>query len=402
MRRQPRKIVFTDARVRALKPEAARYSVQDAKLPGLSVMVTPNGARSYYYTKKVNGRFERVRIASVAELAVEKARTRAGALIGAVSEGRSPSDERRAVRGEMTFGQLWAVYVERQGPRKRSFSTDEHRYKMFLEPWASRKVSSIDRADVIRLLDTVTATSGAGSSNRVRALAHVLFAKAREWGAEIVNPVSGTPRNKEHPKERYLSPDELGRFLAAVEADHDADTRDFLRLLLFTGVRRGTLCRARWADLDRQDKLWRIPAEYMKAGRELTIPLAPEAVAILTERLALAAPGATWVFPGRAAAGHTEDSRAGWLRILARAEITGLTQHDLRRSFATYALEAGVQWATIARVLGHTAPAGATAVYARPTAPQVRAAVEKTVTYMLTVAKGGGTVIAFPAAEVAK
>jgi integrase len=343
-----------------------------------------------------------VRIGSVAELPVEKARKLAGSLIGAVSEGRSPSEERRAVRAEMTFGQLWQVYAERHGRRKRSFSTDEHRYKMFLEPWASRKVSSIDRADVIRLLDTVTVNSGEGSSNRVRSLAHSLFAKAREWGAEIVNPVSGTPRNKEHPKERYLLPEELGRFLAAVEADHDADTRDFLKLLLFTGVRRGTLCRARWVDLDRQDKLWRVPAEYMKAGRELTIPLAPEAVAIFTERATLAAPEATWVFPGRATAGHTLDSRAGWLRILARAEITGLTQHDLRRSFATYALEAGVQYAVIAAALGHTKPAGATAVYAKVTIPQLRAAVEKTVGYLLTVAKGGGTVIAFPASEAAK
>ena len=79
-----------------------------------------------------------------------------------------------------------------------------------------------------------------------------------------------------------------------------------------------------------------------------------------------------------------------------------MTEHDLRRTFATYALEARVQWPIIAALLGHTKPAGATAVYAQPTMPELRAAVEVTVTRILTVAKGGGTVIAFPGAEAAK
>ncbi len=401
MRRQPERIVFTDARLKALKPRAARYTVQDVKTPGLSVQVTPNGAKSYYYTKKVKGRFERVRIASVAELAVEKARTRAGVYIGAVSEGRSPSEERRAIRAEMTLAELWKLYAEQRGPAKRSFDTDERRYK-HLAPLATRKLSSIAFDDVNRLLDSITATSGKGAANRVRALARMLFNFARGRGVKLANPVVGTTHHKETAKTRYLSPEELGRFLAAVDADGDADLQDYLHLLLFTGVRRGTLCRARWADLDVPGRLWRIPAEYMKAGRPLEIPLAPEAAAIFAERQRLAAPDALWVFPGRTPTGHRAGSRVGWLRILDHAKVSGVTEHDLRRSFATYALEARVQWPIIAALLGHTKPAGATAIYAQPTMPELRAAVEVTVTRILTVAMGGGTVIAFPGAEVAK
>lgn len=401
MRRQPTKVVLTDARVKALRPKATRYSVLDAKTPGLSVMVTERGAKSYYYTKRVKGRFERVRIASVAELSVEKARTRAGAYIGAVSEGRSPTEERRAVRAEMTFGALWKLYSEKRGPLKRSFETDKRRFK-HLEPLTSFRLSAIQQADVNRLLEEITTTSGQGAANRVRALARMLFNYARAQGVKLANPVVGTMRHRETAKTRYLSPEELGRFLAAIDADHDADLPDYLRLLLFTGVRRGTLCRARWADLDVPGRLWRIPAEFMKAGRPLDLPLAPEAAAIFAERQRLAAPKAEWVFPGRTPAGHRAGSRVGWLRILDRASIAGATEHDLRRSFATYALEARVQWPVIAALLGHTKPVGATAIYAQPTMPEKRAGVEATVTRILTMAQGSGTVIAFPGAEATK
>jgi hypothetical protein len=51
----------------------------------------------------------------------------------------------------------------------------------------------------------------------------------------------------------------------------------------------------------------------------------------------------------------------------------------------------------IAKVLGHTPVGGVTAVYARPTPAQVRAAVERTVECMLAVAGGTAKVIPFAA-----
>ena len=393
--RPPVRIVFTKPRLVALAPKAKRYWVLDAKTPRLAAMVTPRGAKSYYFVKKARGRLERVRIGSVAELSVEKARQRVAVLGGDVADGRSPTEDRRAIRAEITLGQLWEAFKGRHGPKKRSFTTDERRYEKHLESWASRRLSSIDRTAVIRLFDSITAASGPGAANRVRALLHTLFEKAREWGAEIVNPVAGTPRNRETSKERYLSPEELRKFLIAVGDDHDEDTRDFLKLLLFTGVRRGTLCAARWEDLALKDAIWRIPAEYMKAGRSLEIPLAPAAVAILRERESRALAGAIWVFPGRAEAGHTVGFRAGWHRVLDRAGIAGVTEHDLRRTFAVYSLEAGVQLPVIAKVLGHTPVGGVTAIYARPTAGQVRAGVERTVEHILAVAQGDAKVLPF-------
>jgi integrase len=228
-----------------------------------------------------------------------------------------------------------------------------------------------------------------------------MYSKAREWGAEVNNPVAGTRRNTETAKERYLLPDELRRFLAAVDEDYNADTRDSLLLLLCTGVRSGTLCRARWQDISLEDGVWHVPEWAMKAGRPLELPLAPAVVAILRKRQDRAE-ASPWVFPGGSGGHIASPARSGWLRVLKRAGIAGLTRHDLRRTYATYAQEAGVAFPMIAKVLGHSMPGGVTAIYARPTPEKVREGVEKAVEHMLQVAEvaaakaKGGEVVAFP------
>ena len=83
--------------------------------------------------------------------------------------------------------------------------------------------------------------------------------------------------NEEASRKRYLLPDELRRWWAAVLADRDRDTRELAALLLLLGVRRGNLQRARWEQFDLASRCWRIPAEEMKAGEEHEAPLSAAA-----------------------------------------------------------------------------------------------------------------------------
>jgi integrase len=335
---------------------------------------------------------------------VPDARKAALAKVGGVARGENPVEERRKAREatvggrKATLGDIWNLYLEQHAKvRKRDWKKDERRYTRFLAPWASRPASSITRAEVAVLHATITKEHGGGQANRVRALLHTVFEKARLFGVEIVNPVTGTPRNPEHAKERYLLPDELHRLLKAAETA-DPETRDFLKLLLFTGVRRGSLRAARWQDISLEDAVWTIPAENMKAGRPLSVPLAPVALKILKARKSAQPDESPYVFPGRSE-GHSAGPRETWEAVRDAIGLAGVTQHDLRRTFATYALEAGVPWPVIQRALGHTPVGGITAVYARVTPAQVRAGVERAVSHLLVVAtakKGKAPVLAFP------
>jgi integrase len=398
------RFTFTRPKLLRLAPREKRFWVYDTEARRLAVMVTPERARVFYAILKVHGRTERIRLGLVKDLPVSDARKAALAVVGGVARGENPVEERRKAREvahaarEATLGDIWNLYLEQHAKvRKRDWRKDERRYTRFLAPWASRPASSITRAEVAVLHATITKERGGGQANRVRALLHTMFEKGRLFGVEIVNPVTGTPRNPEHTKERYLLPDELHRFLKAVE-ETDSETRDFLKLLLFTGVRRGSLCAARWQDISLEDAMWTIPAENMKAGRPLAVPLAPAAVTILKAREPAEPNESPYVFPGRPE-GHTAGPRKAWVDLRESVGLPGVTQHDLRRTFATYALEAGVPWPVIQRALGHTPVGGITAVYARVTPAQVRAGVERAVSHLLAVAaakKGTAPVLTFP------
>jgi integrase len=400
MRRKSERVAFTAAKLAALKPKAERYWVLDTRRPGLAVMVTPAGKKSYYYVRKVAGRVERVKLGDVGmpEDALKKA---IGKTQGQIADGRSPTRERRAVRREMTLAELWALFQVRRAT-KRSLPTDTLRYK-HLAGLANRKVSAISHGDVSALLAEITTSAGPIAANRTRALLHSIFAVGIEAGLEIANPVTGTMRNAEHSKSRYLEPAELRRFWQALLAEPEDETRVFLQLLLLTAARGATVAAARWADIDLGSAVWHVPPESMKAGKPLDLPLAKRTVEILRERANAAQEGAEWVFPapGKESGHLASVPREGWARVVASAEIAGVTPHDLRRTHATYGLAAGIPIEVLGKALGHTPIGGVTAIYAQADLALVRLAVERTVDAILKVAEApeaedAGKVLAFP------
>ena len=396
---------LTEAYVKRLKPEAVEYEVHDIGTKGLRVRVTPAGAKSFTVRRRVRGGdVERVTLGSWPTVKVKAAQRRASTLGGRFSAGENPAADRRKLAAETTLAELWSLFLERHAKvRKRSWQTDERRWNCHLAKHGALRCSAITTPVVAKWLAQIATTSGTGAANRTRALLLTMFEKGRrEWGLAMPNPVQDTPRNPEHPKSRYLLPDELRRFIKAVDADPDPDARLWIKLALFTGQRGGTIGRAKWADLNLTGAAWSVPGEDMKAGRPLLVPLAAPLVALLKERKDAALDGEAFVFPSRRPEGYIDTPRAGFARVLQAAGIEGLTRHDLRRSFATWAMDAGAPSIVLARLLGHSPAPGmaVTGVYAQTTIDVLRRWADKTVANMLQVAAAtdDGNVLQFPGA----
>ncbi|HUK13106.1 MAG TPA: tyrosine-type recombinase/integrase, partial [Thermoanaerobaculaceae bacterium] len=353
------RVHFTEARVRAFKPKPKRYDIYDDDARRLVVTVRPEGSRTFYLVKKVGGRVVRYRIARTDEISVEEARKQAAILGGQAALGKDPAEERRGLRAGPKLLEVWQAYLAQAktpGARRKSIGHDEWRFARHLARWGARKLSEIRRADVVRLHATITATSGPYAANRAVALLSSLTGWwNRQVGAELQNPCRGVKRNHETSRERYLLPDEMRRWWAAVLSDPDQDTRELAALLLLLGVRRGNLQHARWEQLDLASSAWRIPAGEMKANREHLAPLPAPALGILRERhTRVREPAEGLIFPSRRHSGPISDPRHCLARIATAAGIADLRPHDLRRSYATWALEAGVDSAVVAHLLAHT------------------------------------------------
>jgi integrase len=110
--------------------------------------------------------------------------------------------------------------------------------------------------------------------------------------------------------------------------------RDYLLLLLFTGLRRREAATLRWDCVDFSARIIRLPAASTKAGRKLDLPMSDFVRDLLVARRA--AGDTVWVFPSNSKSGHIEEPKFALQQVAATSGIR-VSAHDLRRTYATIA-----------------------------------------------------------------
>src|SRR5262245_42138824 len=180
-----------------------------------------------------------------------------------------------------------------------------------------------------------------------------MLAQAVSWKLLDVNPARDVRGFKvQNARLRYLEPEELVRVLAAAQRDVAAPWLvPAIILAVHMGVRQGELLRLRWSDLSPTLHLATIP--LTKNNEVKHVPLNAEVQAVLA---ALPRHGATvlawpWGEPiSRITLYHA------FQRALAAAGITDFRWHDLRHTFASHLVMAGVDLHTTGELLGHRDP----------------------------------------------
>src|SRR5262249_45093826 len=126
---------------------------------------------------------------------------------------------------------------------------------------------------------------------------------------------------------------ELGAFMAKLRQQSGLTARA-MELLILTATRTTECIAARWSEIDLENKIWTIPAERIKAGREHRIPLSPPAVTLLRELPQTKVN--EFVFPGRRG---KPLSHGVLLVLLKRMKRSDVTAHGFRSSFRDWAAE---------------------------------------------------------------
>ncbi|MEK8088726.1 site-specific integrase [Thermithiobacillus plumbiphilus] len=316
------KFNFTKSSIDALPipPKGKRVYHYDTKTPALALCITGTGAKTFYLYRRVSGKPEQIRLGGYPEMSIEQARKQAQTVNGEIAKGMNPADMKREQRKEWTLGDLFEDYMTHHAmPHKRSWKTDRDRFK-YLQPWAKRKLSSIRRSDVKTLHAKIGQDNGIYAANRLLALLKTMYNFGiHERDLPFENPAKGVKMFKEEKRERWLGADELPAFFQAVAEESNTDIRDYVLLSLLTGARQGNVVSMRWDELNLLRGVWAIPAAKTKTKDPLVIPLAPEAIEILTLRKATT--NDAHVFPGEGRTGHMVEPKAGWARIKQRARL---------------------------------------------------------------------------------
>ena len=276
----------------------------------------------------------------------------------------------RSVRGEL---------------RPATLAQYETQVRAYLVPWIGReRLTRLDVAAVRGLYATLTEKGGRGGrplapktvANAHRVLRHAL-ADALDEGLIARNPAAlARPPKARRREMKTWSPEQLRAFLEASREQASRLHGAFV-LAATTGMRRGEVLGLRWQDVDLEAGRLAVVQSLVMVGTrpELStpktdrsvrsIPLAPATVTALhehrkrqaAERLAA---GPAWhdhglVFAREDGSPLRPDHFAAVFgRIAARAGLPRIRFHDLRHSFATSALRAGIHPKVVSELLGHS------------------------------------------------
>ena len=207
---------------------------------------------------------------------------------------------------------------------------------------------------------------------------------AQEQRIILTNPAEGCALPKtEHREMKTLPVEQLQSFLREAK---DSGVFALYYLELATGLRRGELLGLKWEDIDLEHgdlrvrrQIARIDGRVVEAPLKTknayrTLPLAEDTVSILKEQKKNAG-SSPWVFPSATSGPISPDSVLHMLhRVLKRAGLPEVRFHDLRHTFATLALQNGVDIKTVSGMLGHFSAGFTLDTYAHVTTSAQKAA----------------------------
>ena len=174
----------------------------------------------------------------------------------------------------------------------------------------------------------------------------------REWEWCRDNPVSRISLEKENNRrDRWLSPDEEERVLKGAS---DA-TRELITFALHTGMRLGEILSLTWQGVDLARRT--VTVLKSKNGERRTIPVNETVLALLADKAKVRSTRTESVFHTTEETPFLPDNvRRAFRSALAKAEVTDVHFHDLRHTFATRLVQAGVDLYKVQLLLGHKSP----------------------------------------------
>lgn len=371
---------LTKTTVEKIQPGNQDRIVWDTDVKGFGVKVTPLGRRSYFVRYRVgggrNGRQRKPTIGTHGVITCDQARDIARRALAAARDGKDPFQEKKAQVNAETVRDFWEVYRQRHLMVRTKPRTQADVTAMFeryiLPVLGKQNLRAITKADISRLHSKLNAKPY--QANRVLSALSGLFGRAEEWGhrEEGTNPCRKIRRYQEPPRERFLTQAERKRLAVVLDlhGKRSPVAVSFFRLAMLTGCRKNELLQLAWAEVDLDNKC--IVLLDSKTGKR-TVFLSSEAVQILQDMAR--EKGNPYVFPGAKQGSHLVNANKLWLKIREEADLDGVRIHDLRHTFASMAIEAGLGLPVIGRLLGHS-NASTTQRYAHLAEDPARAALE--------------------------
>ena len=371
---------LTDTRIRNAKPQEATYKLSDGG--GMYLLVTPDGARYWRLDYRYAGKRRTLALGVYPTVTLASARARREEARGLLAKSIDPALIKKATKraaklaSENTFEAIAREWINKQrnrlAPRYSALVLARLEADIFPQI-GSRHIADIGAPELLEALRKVEKRGVIETARRLRQTCGQVFRYAIATGRANTDPspslrgALGSPGRPRGHKAMALK--EVPTFLGALEVyDGDPRTRLALRLMILTFARTTELRAARWSEfenIEKNEPLWRIPAERTKMKREHIVPLAPQATAVLRElRMLPGSATSPCLFPSPSREGYMSNNTM--LYALYRMGYHGrATIHGFRAMASTALNEMGFRPDVIERQLAHQEQNAVRAAYNR-------------------------------------
>jgi len=374
--------------LKSLKTPGKAYEIFDSDLPGLILRVQPSGVSSYYVRFRLHdGSRKRIRLGSTAVLTPAQARERAREALADAAKGSDPSTAKKKAKALTLASYLEEVYEPWVQSNHKSWRRTMNRLKNGFKPIAGKKLHDLNPWTIEKWRAQRRKDGKVSDATLNRDIAHLKSAlsKAVLWGILKENPIARVKLTREDSigRIRYLTPQERERLFTALAEREEriCKERDSanawrrargykelpdLRLLAFadylkpmtalalnTGMRRGELFDLTWADVDFSQSTITVRGAKAKSGKTRHIPLNETALTAL-EAWQKQIKSEGLVFPNPSTGGRFDNIAKAWGGVMLAAKIDGFRFHDLRHTFASELVMAGIDLNTVRELLGHS------------------------------------------------
>lgn len=252
---------------------------------------------------------------------------------------------------------------------------ETHVNKEIIPLFGKYRLDTITTREIQQFHSNLSKSHTPSTANRYLMLVQRMYSLAMQWSVVEKNPACLVKKFKENnARERYLSNEEVARFLKALDTLDNQVIASGLKFLLFTGLRKSEAFHLEWVAVNREGGT--VHLTKTKSGKPRTVILNVLARQIIDEMWAICEGEHAYVFPGKVKGHPVSNPQKPFEIACEKAGVESFRIHDLRHSFASLAINSGATLYDVQKLLGH-ASSQMTQRYAHLADESVRKATEQ-------------------------
>lgn len=254
--------------------------------------------------------------------------------------------------------QVWSDYQKSRKLKQTTIRNYNQRLNGYLADWLDLPVTELSKNMIEDRHRSIKGDATANSTMRtLKALIHYAAKRYETANGEPIiktNPVYRLSEVRAWHKDRrrttLVRMQQLRPWFQAVFALENHTSRDFLLLLIFTGMRKGEAANLKWQYVDLESGIITIPSHLTKTDEEYVFPLSDYVWTLLKLRRFYTQ--SEWVFPGAFKDRPTSGAFNSYYTVVERSGVK-FSPHDLRRSFVTIADELEIKSEVVKALVNH-------------------------------------------------